>query len=154
MTQPPTHPGPMGYEARPATMAALVTALVQDRLFEHGVKYARIGLMAAQVEEMVAPELEDTNPRPADEALRLALDVVEKAWDTAMDFHGMYRASIDQCLRKVRDEAEEAMREHIRIRRQAPEGVRGPLPLRGCRPAYARMRVSGADPIPRREDSP
>lgn len=52
-----TGPGPMGYLARPETMGTLISTLTQDRLFEHGVPYARAGLIAVYAEERAKPEL-------------------------------------------------------------------------------------------------
>lgn len=158
-----TTSGPMGYTAKPQAMGALISTLFTDRLFERGIPYLRVGLMAVYVEDRTAVELADLKRRPADEAIGAALGVVAKAWDEAMTMHGMFRRTIDECQRQVRLELEELVDEHVTLVRNAAES--GP-PASDARleaeqeeaeedeRLYARLRTSGADPVPQRCGQP
>ncbi|MBO2465764.1 hypothetical protein [Actinomadura violacea] len=158
-----TMPGPMGYAAKPQAMGALISTLFADRLFEHGIPYLRVGLMTVYVEDRAASELADLKRRPADEAIGAALGVVAKAWDEAMTMHGMFRRTIDECQRQVRLELEELVDEHVTLVRNAAEGgPREPDARLEAEQAEAeederlcaRLRTSGADPVPQRCGQP
>lgn len=151
--------GPMGYVARPEAMGALISALFADRLSEHGIPYARVGLMTVYVEDRAAAELARMKRRPANEAIGAAVGVVAKAWDEAMTMHGMFRQTIDDCQQQVRLELEELVDEHVTlVRRRAEAGPPEPNPQVEAEQTeaeqderlYAQMRTSGADPIPQR----
>ncbi|MFB4302225.1 hypothetical protein [Actinomadura sp. NTSP31] len=152
-----TMPEPMGYTARPQAMGSLISTLFADRLFEHGIAYVRVGLMTVYVEDRTTAELAGMKRRPADEAIGAALGVVAKAWDEAMTMHGMFRRTIDECQRQVRLELEELVDEHVTlVRKAAQTGPPVPDPrLEGEQAEaeqderlYARMRTTGADPVP------
>lgn len=152
-----TAPGPMGYLAKPTAMGRLISRVFEDRLFEHGVPYARVGLMAVYVEAHASTELEGMERCPADKALNVALGVMAKAWDQAMTVHGMFREAIDQCQRDVRMEIEELVDEHItlvweRVKASPsepdPEVEAAQAAAEEDERRYALIRASGADPIP------
>jgi hypothetical protein len=158
-----TTPGPMGYLAKPEAMGALISSVFADRLFERGIKLARVGLMTVYVEGRVAAELQRMEPRPADEAIGLALGIVAKAWDESMTVHGMFRQAIDECQRKVRLDLEQVVDEHVKlVRERAEAGPPEPDPQLDAEVAaaeederrYAMMRTAGADPVPRRSGPP
>ncbi|WP_141580093.1 hypothetical protein [Actinomadura sp. WMMA1423] len=122
-----TATGPMGYLAKPEAMGALISTIFADRLLEHGVRYARVGLMTVFVQERAGAELARMERCPAHEAIGRALGVVAKAWDEAMTVHGMFRQTVNECQRLVRVELEEIVEEHI---------------------AFVRACTTAADPVP------
>lgn len=52
----------------------------------------------------------------------MALGVAMKAWDEAMDMHGMFPKTISECLRHVRMEVEEIVDDHITLVQQRQAG--------------------------------
>ncbi|WP_067483986.1 hypothetical protein [Actinomadura hibisca] len=146
----------MGFRARPASMGVLVSSLVQDRLCEIGVKYARIGLMAVHVEEHTSQRLEAMGRCPADRALSVALTEVARAWEAAMRLHGMFQDTIDSVLRLVRMDVEEIADEHlsavqehaIRARIAARQAADLDATHTDLEEMLHRARTSGIDPTP------
>ncbi|MFI0452467.1 hypothetical protein [Actinomadura sp. 6N118] len=136
-------------------MATLVSSIVQDRLFEHGIKYAWVGLMAVHVEEHAFPELEAMDRCPADKAMDVALPATIKAWDAAMRAHGMFRGTIDKTMRQAQMDIEELMDERIAhiqatIKQQAltpSEDAALQAEEAELEGVLHRVRVSSADPI-------
>lgn len=156
-----TAPGPMGYLAKPEAMGRLISRVFEDRLLEHGVPYARVGLMAVYVDDHATGKLVALKRCPADQALGVALGVMAKAWDQAMTVHGMFREAIDGCQGEVRMEIEELVDEHVTLVQErkkdedtppmvAPEVEAAQAQAEQDERMYAVLQASGADWMPLR----